>query len=98
MRTAVVFTKDFRTDLLVHTRRLLADRRADWAERLMGEIESLAALLGRFPESGAVELRRSGREVRRMVLHKLPFVAWYHWRARAKQVVVLRLFHVRQRR
>ena len=98
MKAEVVFSKDFRTDLLAHTRRLLSDQRPDWAERLMDEIESLALLLERFPESGPVELRRSGREVRRLVLHQLPFVAWYHWRARARQVVVLRLFHVRQRR
>jgi plasmid stabilization system protein ParE len=64
----------------------------------MAEVESVALLLERFPESGPVEVRRSGREVRRLILHKLPFVAWYHWRERVRQVVVLRLFHVRQRR
>ena len=55
-------------------------------------------LLARFPEAGPVEALRGGREIRRVVLRRLPFVAWYHFRAPEKKVVVLRLFHLRQRR
>lgn len=98
MNATVVFTDDFRADLRARTRRLLADDRRDWAGRLMEEVELLALLLGASPRAGAVELRRDGREIRRVVLRRLPFVVWYHFRSREKKVVVLRLFHVRQRR
>ena len=98
MNFEVVFTDAFRSDLRAQTRRLLEDEKADWAERLIDEIEEAAMLLARFPEAGPVEALRGGREIRRVVLRRLPFVAWYHFRAPEKKVVVLRLFHLRQRR
>ena len=98
MNAAVVFTEDFLKDLRAQTRRLLEEDKADWAERLIDEVEEAAALLGRFPEAGPVEARLGGHEIRRVLLRKLPFVAWYRWRAQEKKVVVLRLFHLKQRR
>jgi plasmid stabilization system protein ParE len=98
MKAEVVFTDDFRADLSEQTRRLIAQERRAWAETLVEEIEAVARLLGQSPGSGPVELRRQGRAVRRLVLRNLPFVAWYHWDAKGRRVVVLRLFHVRQRR
>jgi plasmid stabilization system protein ParE len=98
MKVEVVFTEDFRADLLEQTARLIADERQDWAERLIEEVEEAASLMGQFPRSGQVESRRRGQALRRLLLRKLPFVAWYHWDAKARRVLVLRLFHVRQRR
>lgn len=98
MKVEVVFTEDFRADLLEQTTELVAQGRQDWAERLIEEVEAAASLLVQFPRSGQVELRRQGRALRRVVFRKLPFVAWYHWDAKAGRVVVIRLFHVRQRR
>ena len=98
MKVEVVFTDDFRADLPGQTRRLVAEEKPDWAERLIGEIESVAMLLGGSPRAGMVETRRRGREIRRLVMRRLPFVVWYHLPARSRKVVVLRLFHVRQRR
>ena len=98
MNAEVAFTEDFRGDLRAQTRRLLADERPEWAERLIDEIELAARLLGHSPEAGPVEQRRGGREIRRILLRRLPFVVWYHWHRAARKVVVLRLFHVRQRR
>jgi plasmid stabilization system protein ParE len=91
---AVVFAREFRSDLQAQTRRLVADERADWAIRLMDEIDSAARLLAATPQVGVVELRKKGREVRRLLLRTVPFVLWYSLLER--KVVVLRLFHVRQ--
>ena len=98
MNAEVVFTDDFRADLLAQTRRLVAEEKVDWADRLIEEIESVARLLGSSPRAGLVETRRRGREIRRLVMRRLPFVVWYHLPAGSRKVVVLRLFHVRQKR
>jgi plasmid stabilization system protein ParE len=92
----VVFAREFRTDLQARTRRLLAEDREDWADRLMDEVAAAAALLANSPHIGPVESHQQGREVRRLLLRTLPFVVWYS--VRDKKVLVLRLFHVRQRR
>jgi plasmid stabilization system protein ParE len=98
MNAEVVFTDDFRSDLLAQTRHLLAEDKRDQAERLVNEIEVAATLLSQSPGAGPVEDGRGGRAIRRLLFRKLPFVAWYHWEEPAKRVVMLRLFHVRQRR
>jgi plasmid stabilization system protein ParE len=98
MSAEVVFTDDFRSDVLAQTRRLLAEDRRDWAERLMDEIEVAATLVSHSPGAGPVEERRGRRAVRQLLLRRLPFVAWYSWEEPAARVVMLRLFHVRQRR
>jgi plasmid stabilization system protein ParE len=98
MKVEVVFTEDFRADLLEQTRHLIAQKRPEWAERLFEEVEVTARLLGHSPRAGPVESKLRGRAVRRLILRRLPFVAWYHWDAKARRVVVLRLFHVRQSR
>lgn len=98
MKVEVVFTGDFRADLLEQTAQFVAQGREDWAERLIDEVEAAASLLARFPRSGQVELRRRDQTIRRVIFRMLPFVAWYHWDAKARRVVVLRLFHVRQKR
>jgi|1185.fasta_scaffold183378_2 plasmid stabilization system protein ParE len=98
MKVEVVFTGDFRADLVEQTRHLLAEDRLNWAERLIGEVEAAARLLGHSPGACPLELRRRGKAIRRLVLRRLPFVVWYHWDAKARRAVVLGLFHVRQRR
>jgi hypothetical protein len=98
MNVRVVFTDDFRADLRSQTRRLLAEHRWDWAQRLLAEVELAAMLLGCSPEASPIETTRSGRSIRRLLLRKVPFVVWYHWQKAARKVVLLRLFHVRQRR
>ena len=85
MKAEVVFTSDFRADLRAQTRRLVFEEKREWAEMLIEEIQ-------------AVRARQTRRQIRRLVMRRLPFVVWYHFRARSKKVVVLRLFHVRQRR
>lgn len=98
MKARVVFTDDFRRDLQVRTRRLIAEDRRDWADRLIEEVEAVARLLAAAPQAGAIEVQRGRRPIHRLVLRKLPFVVWYHPEERSGTVVVLRLFHVRQRR
>jgi plasmid stabilization system protein ParE len=98
MNAEIVFTDDFRADLRAQTRRLVADDRPDWGERLIEEVELVARLLASSPLAGSMELNRGGRSIRRLVLRRLPFVVWYHWAERSRKVVVLRLFHVRQLR
>jgi len=98
MKAEVIFTKEVRNDLNSQTRRLVAEDKEDWAERLIDEIEMAATLLRHTPLAGAIETRRGKREIRRLVLRGLPFLVWYSFQARSKKVVVFRLFHVRQRR
>jgi plasmid stabilization system protein ParE len=98
MKVRVVFTDDFRKDLAARTRRLVIEDRRDWADRLIEEIESVATLLAASPHAGPIEMQRGRRAIRRLVLRKLPFVVWYTSHERSRSVVVLRLFHVRQRR
>jgi plasmid stabilization system protein ParE len=98
MNVRVVFSEDFRADLRSQTRRLVADDKLDWAQRLIDEVALVARLLGASPRAGPVETTRSGRSIRRVVFRRLPFVVWYHFQESARTVVVLRLFHVRQRR
>jgi plasmid stabilization system protein ParE len=98
MKAEVVFARDFRNDLNSQTRRLVAEAKEEWAERLIHEIEMAAALLGNIPLAGAVETHRGKSEIRRLVLRGLPFVVWYSFQARQRKVLVMRLFHVRQSR
>jgi len=98
MKGRVVFTDDFRRDLEARTRRLLAEGRPDWADRLIEEIDAVATLLAVVPHAGPVEMQSDRRAIRRLVLRKLPFVIWYNWQGRSRTIVVLRLFHVRHRR
>lgn len=97
MSAKVVFTGDFRSDLQAQTRWLLSGERPEWAVRLVTEVELAAERLRQSPEAGPA-MRRGTREIRHLLLRKLPFVLWYHWQKRGRKVVVLRLFYVRQKR
>jgi plasmid stabilization system protein ParE len=54
-------------------------------------------LLQAFPLSGAATDPRSESGPRRLILRRLPFVIWYVAVPHAREVRLLRLFHVRQR-
>lgn len=98
MSVKVVFTTDVLADLRSQRRQLLAGEREGWAERLFEEVEAVGRLLSHSPRAGPVEVRRGGREIRRLVTRSLPFVLWFYFRTRSRKVVVLRLFYVRQSR
>jgi plasmid stabilization system protein ParE len=98
MKAKVVFTAGFRDDFTAQTRRLLEDERPDWAQRLLHELELAVKLLEAAPQAGPVDARRGRRELRRLVLPRLPFLIWYFIQSRPKRAVLLRFFHARQER
>jgi plasmid stabilization system protein ParE len=98
MKAKVVFTAGFRDDFAAQTRRLVAEERPDRARRLLHELELAVRLLESAPQAGPVDARRGRRELRRLVLPRLPFLIWYFIQPRPKRVVMLRFFHARQER
>jgi plasmid stabilization system protein ParE len=91
----VVFSSDFAADVAAQTQYLIAHGRREWAARLLDEIESLAESLEAHPELGAIEVHSP--EIRKLILPRLPFVVRYTQDRRRKKIVVLRLFHARQK-
>ena len=68
----------------------------DRVEGLRAGLAEARALLSRLPRAGAAVEERAGVELRKLLLRKLPFVVWYV--VEDGEVVLLRLFHVRQDR
>ena len=95
-KVRVRVTEDFGRDLSAQTTYLVGADHADWAVRLIDEVERVIGTLATHPEVGVLEIPSRG--IRKLVLPKLPLVVRYAWRSSAREVVVLRLFHARQKR
>ncbi len=98
MTNRVVFRNAFRKDLQAHTRRLLLEEREAWVVRLRKGIADIAFVISRHPEVGSAFKTVKARQIRRSILQKLPFVAWYYWDEANHKIIFLRLFHTRQDR
>ena len=93
--TRVVFSRDFGRDLAAQTTWCVEHDHERWAKDLMLDVIALAKLLERLPESGVLEDARGKKGLRRLVLRRVPFVAWYV--LDGATVSVVRLLHARQR-
>ena len=91
----VVFSRDFERDLAAQTEWCIDQDQERWAKDLMGDVIALSQLLEKLPESGVLEDSRGKNGLRRIVLRRAPFVAWYVFDG--KTVSVVRLLHARQR-
>lgn len=66
-----------------------------WIPKLERGLVEAFELLRAFPAAGAATLTPP---IRKLVLHKLPFVIWYAFDDDWARLDLLRLFHARQRR
>ena len=90
----LTFTREFKEDV---------ERQVDWLEgehptwipKLERGLVEAFDLLLTFPQAGAA---MPAQPIRKLVLHKLPFVIWYVFDEAEERVELLRLFHARQRR
>ncbi|MDQ3037300.1 MAG: hypothetical protein M3Y87_33205 [Myxococcota bacterium] len=96
MRRVVVVRASFVADVRAQVAWLRANDRRDWILGLRSGLAEARALLARAPAAGARIDERDGVELRKLVLRKLPFAAWYVVEDRS--VCLLRLFHARQDR
>jgi hypothetical protein len=95
----VVISTALRDAVRLNLSYLQSTDRADWAQLLEQDLSALGGLLVAAPRAGRLIEKRAGSELRRIRLHRTPFDVWYviPTKASAKPIVLLRLFHVRQR-
>lgn len=90
----LTFTREFKEDVEAQVH-WLEDEHPSWIPKLeRGLVEAFELLLD-FPRAGSVV---PTPPIRKLVLHKLPFVIWYSFDEDTGSVELLRLFHARQRR
>lgn len=94
-RRHVVFHEDFRDDVRGQIEWLVANDREEWIPLLRTAIVEATELLESFPSAGT---RTAQPSLFKLVLRKVPFVLWYAAKPGSDEVVVLRLFHARQRK
>ncbi len=70
-----------------------------WIAMLLAGVVDASAMLGKLPGVGTLMLRSGTVVMRKLVLPKGPYVAWYAYDAAHPRgdVWLLRLFHARQR-
>ena len=86
------FADDLRAQL-----RYLSDRgELEWIATLDEDVLQAEQVLAQFPEAGRALANEGRPAVRRLRLRRAPYVVWYT-PAQRKRVVLLRLFHVRQK-
>ncbi len=93
-RCRLEFAAAFRIDLEDHIDWLSDRQRAATIDLLRAELEKAFDLLETFPSAGVVETP----PLRKLLLHRLPFVIWYVIDEKASGIQFLRLFHARQHR
>lgn len=94
-RWTVSFHPTFRAALLAQEAWLQDHARTTWVEGLREGIADAAGLLTTLPRAGVLD---GAGPLRTLLLRRLPFTLWYALDEPAREVVVLRLFHVRQYR
>lgn len=88
------FTRDFKEDVEAQVA-WLEDEHPSWIPKLERGLTEAFELLSDFPRAGSAT---PTKPIRKLVLHKLPFVIWYSFDEDSDRVELLRLFHARQRR
>jgi plasmid stabilization system protein ParE len=89
--------REFLSDLRGQLGYLVDRGEAEWILILQQDLADVEDLLRSFPDAGREVLIGRGAPVRRLRLHRAPYVVWYQVSARGRRVVLLRLFHVRQK-
>jgi plasmid stabilization system protein ParE len=89
----LTFTREFKEDIEGQVDWLEGEH-PTWIPKLERGLLEAFELLATFPRAGAA----LPPPIRKLVLHKLPFVIWYVFDEVAERVELLRLFHARQRR
>ena len=99
MKRRVVATDGFDRTVAAQIDHLIAEERPSWVHLLLEDIGKAHSLLAEFPASGQLVERRPGAEIRRVQLRQTPFRVWYRIDVQDETapVVLVRLFHVRQR-
>jgi plasmid stabilization system protein ParE len=97
-RSTVRIHRQFTSDVRDQLEWLRQNDHEDWIEQLREDVTAARELLARFPGVGTGEGIREGRALRRLILRRVPFVAWFVVDIDAKVVTLLRLFHARQDR
>lgn len=69
-----------------------------WILLTAQDLDTLWSLLSQFPEAGRELDRVGGRTLRRLKLHRAPYLVWYSFDPEhgAGTVELYRLFHARQ--
>lgn len=90
----LAFTREFKDDVEAQVD-WLEDEHPSWIPKLERGLTEAFELLLDFPLAGSA---LPTPPLRKLVLHKLPFVIWYSFDEATGRVDLLRLFHARQRR
>ncbi len=90
----LVFAREFKQDVESQVDWLEEEHRT-WIPKLERGLGEAFELLMSFPGAGA---QTSAQPIRKLLLHRLPFVIWYVFDEAKGRVELLRLFHTRQRR
>lgn len=90
----LTFAREFKEDVEAQVR-WLEHEHPSWIPKLEHGLLEAFELLAGFPLAGVAT---PTPPVRKLVLHKLPFVIWYAFEEERSPVHLLRLFHARQRR
>ncbi len=88
-----VVSAAFTRDVARQVTWLVGQDREAWAQGLKQALRTARVLLERNPELNPAD----GSGLRRLLLGRLPLILWYRASATHREVVWLRLFHVRQR-
>jgi len=95
----VIARESFRADVAAQIAFLLAQEERERIANLAAEIEAAARILGTFPELGRQIGREGSTNIRALHLRRVPFVITYALAPeRPPSVMLLRIFHARQRR
>ena len=87
---------EFDADVGTAAARLVAESEWRWIWVLAQDLETLRSLVSQFPEAGR-ELDRAGaRTLRRLKLHRAPYLVWYSFDPERGIVELHRFFHARQ--
>lgn len=73
----VLRSEDFIDAVQADLQRLREVDRAEWFDLLARDIADLEQLISAFPQAGKLVATRAGRELRKKVLRRTPFVLFY---------------------
>ncbi len=91
---------DFEADFLRLLDGLVARGAEGWVRTLAEGVAECSRLLGRFPAAGTCLERRGNVALRKLILPRGPYVAWYACDESepAGDLWLVRIFHARQQR
>ena len=100
MTRSVQLHSDFEDDFRRLVTSIVAHGEPSWVDTLVDGVRRAMQLLGRFPAAGTLLDRRGTVVLRKLILPKGPYVAWYvlDEADRKGDLWLVRLFHARQKR